>query len=63
MITATYQKINGAYHIELINSANGEFEGGGSTGCTSYNEAYNFASKVAATKLHTLGRFRKGRLS
>ena len=51
----TFTKNNGVYHIELL--LNNEWAGGGSTGCQSYEEAYMWASRLAATKGGRIERF------
>lgn len=43
-----YSVVGGVYHIAV--TINGSFDGGGNTGCRSYEEAYNYASKVVASK-------------
>lgn len=51
----TFSKNNGVYHIEMI--LNNEWAGGGSTGCRSYDEAYEWACKLARTKGGRVARF------
>jgi len=53
----SYKKVRGIYHIDL--TINGEWSGGGNTGCNNYNEAYNYACKVAKTKEAHVERFYK----
>jgi hypothetical protein len=51
----SYEKIRGEYYIEVY--INGEWEGGGSTGCRNYDAAYDHACKVVKTKGARLERF------
>jgi hypothetical protein len=51
----SYTKIRGEYFIEC--HIDGEWSGGGTTGCKSFEEAYIFASKVAKSKGDRLERF------
>jgi len=52
----TYTIISGIYHVELTGA--GSWFGGGNTGCSSYDEAYMFASKLAQSKGGRVERFR-----
>jgi hypothetical protein len=54
-MSAVYTIVFGVYHIEL--SLGGRFVAGGNTGCSSYDEAYIYASKVVASKGYSLERF------
>jgi len=54
-MNATYEIVSGIYHIEL--SVNAVVVAGGNTGCSSYGEAYIYASKVASSKGYSLDRF------
>jgi len=55
---ATYEIINGFYHIEL--TINKEFAGGGTTPTlNTYEKAYNFACMIANSKNSRLETFRR----
>jgi len=55
---ATYEIINGLYHIEL--TINEEFAGGGTTPTiNTYEKAYNFAYMIANSKNSRLETFRR----
>jgi len=55
---ATYEIVNGLYHIEL--TIDGIWEGGGTTPtANTYEKAYDFACKVANSKNSRLETFRR----